>query len=163
MKMFCGWRSTKSRLRLLGDSAPSVDVIVTCCGEPMDILTDTIRATCVLEYPPDRFRVIVSDDRNDPELQKFVRNVSNQHYNVTYTAREIGKNHGYKAGNLNHGLAIVENLPGGPGEYVASLDSDMIPEPDWLRALIPHLALDPKVGLVSPPQVRLDLHSYRLC
>jgi cellulose synthase/poly-beta-1,6-N-acetylglucosamine synthase-like glycosyltransferase len=160
MKMFAGWRTSMPRLRLLGDSAPSVDIIITCCGEQMDILIDTIRATCVLDYPPDRFRVIVSDDANDPELSKFVESIRIQYTNVIYTARKVGKNHGYKAGNLNHGLAIVENLAGGPGEYVASLDSDMIPQPGWLRALIPHLALNPRVAMVSPPQVRLDIHLY---
>jgi cellulose synthase/poly-beta-1,6-N-acetylglucosamine synthase-like glycosyltransferase len=75
MKMFAGWRTSMPRLRLLGDSAPSVDIIITCCGEQMDILIDTIRATCVLDYPPDRFRVIVSDDANDPELSKFVESI----------------------------------------------------------------------------------------
>ena len=155
MKMFSGWRSSKPRLRLLGDSAPSVDVIITCCGEHMGILTDTIRAACALDYPRNRFRLIVSDDKMVPELRKFVTDLCTRYRNVFYTAREIGKNHGYKAGNLNHGLAVVEKLPGGPGQFVASLDSDMIPEPEWLRALIPHLALDPKVAMVSPPQVRL--------
>jgi hypothetical protein len=33
IKMFCGWHSSKARLRLPGDSVPSVDVIITCCGE----------------------------------------------------------------------------------------------------------------------------------
>lgn len=163
MKMFAGWCPSKPSLRLRGNSAPSVDVIITCCGEQIDILIDTIRATCVLDYPPGRFRVIVSDDANDAELSKFVESISVRYTNVTYTARQIGKPHGYKAGNLNHALTLVEKLPGGPGEYVASLDSDMIPQPDWLRALIPHLVLDPKVAMVSPPQVRLDIHRYSGC
>lgn len=35
---------------------------------------------------------------------------------------------------------------------MAVLDVDMIPSPRWLRALIPHLLLDPKVAMVNPPQ-----------
>lgn len=36
----------------------------------------------------------------------------------------------------------------------------MIPQSDGLGALIPHLVLDPKVAMVSPPQVRLDIRLY---
>ena len=153
IKMFCGWRKPRPRLRLLGDYAPLVDVIITCCGEPLEILVDTILATCVLDYPTDRFRVIVSDDAGSLELFKVVEGIRVQHPKLFYTARKAGQSHGYKAGNLNHGLAFDEELPGGPSEYVASLDCDMIPQPEWLRALIPYLILDPKVAMISPPQV----------
>lgn len=141
-------------MRLLGDYAPSVDVIITYCGEPLGILVDTTRAACVLDYPTDCFRVIVSDDAASSELCKAVGDIAAEYPNLIYTARKIGKNHGYKAGNLNHGLRLGEELPGGPSEYIASLDCDMIPQPDWLRALVPHLILDARVAMVSPPQVR---------
>lgn len=38
-------------------------------------------------------------------------------------------------------------------EYVAGLDADMIPEPHWLRTILPHLIDDPDVALACPPQV----------
>ena len=156
-KMFAGWIRPAKHLRLLGDSVPTVDVVITCCGEPLDVLEDTIEATLVLDYPRDCFRVIVSDDGNSVDLHKSVQELQTRFPNIFYTARKIGSNHGYKAGNLNHAFALAEELPGGPLEYVASLDSDMIPQPDWLRALLPHLILDARVGMASPPQLYYNI------
>lgn len=49
----------------------------------------------------------------------------------------------------NAGLAAART------PYVVFLDSDVIPEPGWLRPLLAHLA-DPAVGLVAPRIVALD-------
>jgi mycofactocin system glycosyltransferase len=61
-----------------------------------------------------------------------------------------------------HGASVIHRLVnGGPGaarntglaaastELVAFLDSDCVPEPDWLDRLLPHFA-DPAVGAVAP-------------
>ncbi|TQS31669.1 hypothetical protein Golomagni_08040, partial [Golovinomyces magnicellulatus] len=64
-----------------------------------------------------------------------------------------GVPHHFKAGNLNYGLDMVHNLPGGAGTYMAALDADMIPERDWLRAILPHLLIDDKMALACPPQL----------
>lgn len=37
---------------------------------------------------------------------------------------------------------------------MAALDADMIPDPKWLRALIPHLLKDENLALAQPTQVR---------
>lgn len=42
-------------------------------------------------------------------------------------------------------------------EYVAGLDADMIPEPHWLRTMLPHLVDDGDVALACPPQTFYDL------
>ena len=62
--------------------------------------------------------------------------------------------HHFKAGNLNYAHGYVEGLPGGPAPFIAALDADMIPSPEWLRALLPHIIKDEKLALVQPPQVR---------
>jgi hypothetical protein len=61
--------------------------------------------------------------------------------------------HHFKAGNLNYGLEVVHDMPGGAAEFMAALDADMIPEQHWLRAIMPHMILDPKMGLACPPQL----------
>jgi cellulose synthase/poly-beta-1,6-N-acetylglucosamine synthase-like glycosyltransferase len=50
---------------------------------------------------------------------------------------------GYKAGALDAGLKVAK------GELVAVFDADFLPQPDFLRALVPHFMSDPKVGMVQ--------------
>ena len=110
---------------------------------------------CGVDYPCERFRVVVLDDGADPELKKGVEDMHLNYPNLYYYAREKfpGVPHHAKAGNLIGGTDFVTKLDGGAGEYIAALDADMIPESDWLRALIPHLASDPKLALACPPQL----------
>lgn len=147
----------RPKLRLRGENVPTVDVFVTCCGEDMEILLDTVRAACDVDYPPDRFRVLVLDDGESAELRSAVTKLQQQqrYHNLHYAARiKIkGLPHHFKAGNLNYGLSYVHALDGGPGEYVAALDADMIPERDWLRAIMAHLVHDPSLAMACPPQV----------
>ena len=49
---------------------------------------------------------------------------------------------GYKAGALAHGLQSAD------GELIAIFDADFIPEPDFLRRVVPHFA-DPSVAAVQ--------------
>jgi cellulose synthase/poly-beta-1,6-N-acetylglucosamine synthase-like glycosyltransferase len=146
---------SRPKLRIRGDDVPTVDVFVTCCKEDVDIVIDTTRAAAAIDYPQDRFRVVVLDDGKDEELEKAVNDLSLTYPNVYYHARiKIkGVPHHFKAGNLTGGTEYVTKLPGGEGEYIAALDADMIPEPDWLRAIIAHFINDDKMALVCPPQV----------
>jgi glycosyltransferase involved in cell wall biosynthesis len=145
----------RAKLRLSGDIFPSVDVFVTCCNEDVDVVLDTTRAACAVDYPQARFRVIVCDDGADPDLRTAVENLSLTYRNLYYHARiKIkGKPHHFKAGNLIAATEMVEILPGGAGDFIAALDADMIPEPDWLRAVISHMVKDPGLALVCPPQL----------
>ena len=47
----------------------------------------------------------------------------------------------------------------GAGEYVASLDADMIPEKHLLRALLPHLVINPKMAMAGCPQAFFNVPS----
>ncbi|PNY23757.1 Cellulose synthase catalytic subunit [UDP-forming] [Tolypocladium capitatum] len=148
-------KRTRQKLRLTGYDVPTVDVFVTCCGEDDDVVMDTIRAACDVDYPGERFRVVVLDDGRSANLEAGVARLAATHSNLYYMAREKipGKPHHFKAGNLNFGLDQARLLPGGPGRFMAALDADMIPERDWLRAVLPHLVADPQMGLACPPQL----------
>lgn len=147
-------RTKAPHLRLLGnDDLPRVDVLITCAGEDFETVRNTIAAACALDYPEDRFRVVVLDDAGSKDLSDAVHKMSEREHNLYYTARVKGKDHHFKAGNLNHGLDFVSKLPDGPAEYVAALDADMIPDPPFLRALLPHLIKNPKLALAQLPQV----------
>merc|ERR1712000_11804 len=145
----------RPKLRLEGNQVPCVDVFITCCNEDVDVVADTVRAACVQDYPSSRYRVIVCDDGADLQLRTVIEGLSLEHLNLYYHARiKIkGKPHHFKAGNLIAATEMVELLPGGAGEYIAALDADMIPEPDWLRCVVAHMVKDPQMGLVCPPQL----------
>lgn len=147
-------RNKAPRLRLLdNDDPPLVDLFITCAGEDHDTVKNTAEAACALDYPAHRFRVIILDDAGSEELSKSMRTLAKSRPNCFYTARVKSKDHHFKAGNLNYGVEFVESLQGGPAEYIAALDADMIPDPQWLRGLLPHMLKSEKVALVQPPQV----------
>lgn len=150
---------SREKLRIVGDNTPTVDVFITCCKEDVAIITDTVRATAAVDWPSERFRVIILDDGVDPELKRAIDEISQLYSNVYYTARHKikGVPHHFKAGNLNHGLEFVKDLPGGASAYIAALDADMIPEPEWLRAVLAHLVIEPQLALSCPPQLFYNL------
>lgn len=193
---------------LIGDNVPNVDVLITVCNENVDVVLDTLRAACALDYPADRYRVYVCDDGDSVALRTACEVLATNIQNLVYTARTKGPLRDYKAGNLNHGLRFsgstapsstvgspsmtetntmsfaqtqegpaapdskATTLSGSPypslldlskhhrpwGEYVAGLDADMIPEPHWLRAILPHLMDETSMALACPPQVSRTLH-----
>ena len=149
----------RSRYRLRGLSVPSVDVCITCCGEPSDIILNTISSAIAQDYPADKFRVFVLDDGRSESLRDAVcaldaTSQSRGGPQIFYRSRRLapGAKSYYKSGNLQFGIAEAKKL--GESEFFASLDADMIAERDWLRTMLPHMIMDPELGLVNPPQVR---------
>jgi cellulose synthase/poly-beta-1,6-N-acetylglucosamine synthase-like glycosyltransferase len=93
------------------EDVPTVDILITCCGEDLDVLLDTVRATCNIDYPAERFRVFLSDDARSAELRTAVESLDIIGPKLIYTAREKPAVKDYKAGNLNHGLKFSKSLP----------------------------------------------------
>jgi len=121
------------------------------------MVSNTAEAACAIDYPAHLFHVIVLDDAASDPLGTGISKLKETNQNLFYTARVKSKNHHFKAGNLNHGLSYTESLPGGGAEFIAALDADMIPDPQWLRALLPHMLRNPKLALAQPPQVEILL------
>ncbi len=153
----------RKKLRLRGDVVPTADVLITCCGEDDDLILNTTRAACSIDYPVDAFRVLILDDGRSPSLNRAVHALSRKYPNLYYRSRPklSGVPHHFKAGNLNYGLEQTLGLKGGRGEFVAALDADMIPEPHWLRAILPHMLEDKRCALACPPQVCLHVQRKR--
>ena len=146
--------------RLIGDSAPSIAVMITCCGEPIEVILNTVKAAAAQDYPARRFCVIVLDDGNNVWLQRAIDKLTSDMEKqngplVVYHARKLehGTKSYFKAGNLQYGIDITGRSKE-PSEYIAGLDADMIPEIDWLRRMVPHLILDDRLGIACPPQVK---------
>ncbi|KAI4222731.1 MAG: hypothetical protein L6R36_005935 [Xanthoria steineri] len=146
-----------------GESAPTIDVLITCCGEAVDVILDTVKAAAAQDYPTSRFRVLVLDDKRDDELRRSIGQLQpwlreGKFGQVEYLAREVkkGARSFFKAGNLNYG---INASPQGrePSEYFAGLDCDMIAEPDWLRRCVAHMLLSDDIGMVVSPQRYYDV------
>lgn len=143
------WREP---LRLFHDNVPTVDVLLPCCKEDLDVILDTVKACVKSDYPRDRFRVFVLDDGKSNEVAQSVKDVqSSTSVEIIYGARER-KDKWLKAANLNFGLELADKTARGPSDFVTVLDIDMIPEPGWLRALVPHLLRDEQLAMISAPQ-----------
>ena len=147
--------------RLTGIHAPTVDVLVTCCGEPIDVIVNTVAAAASQDYPLQQLRVFLLDDGHNQGLQKAVimlntRLADRKKPQVVYLSRtvESGAKSFFKAGNLRYG--IDESHRQGSSELLAGLDADMIPKSTWLREMVPHLLLDDRLALACPPQVMIS-------
>lgn len=159
-----GWHAVGSRkrprLRLHGDEVPSVDVVITCCGEEDDLVLDTAKAACnSRDYPPERFRGLICDDGKSEGLQDLVEKTAlTQFDNLYYRSRPKypGVPHHFKAGNLSDAVEETERLPGGAANFLAALDADKIQMRDWLRALLPHMLQDPRCSMACPSQVSIQ-------
>lgn len=144
--------------RLTGGSAPSIDVLITCCGEPVQVIVDTVKAAAAQDYPSALYRIFVLDDGHDEKLQRSIELFSAQldtrnAPHVHYLSRQIEprvKSY-FKAGNLNFG--IEETFRQGGSAFIAGLDADMISQPHWLSTMVPHLILDDRMAIAVTPQV----------
>ncbi|KAL6518858.1 Xyloglucan glycosyltransferase 4 [Orobanche hederae] len=130
-----------------GSSFPMVLVQIPMCNEK-EVYEQSIAAACQLDWPKDRFLVQVLDDSDDELLQHLIRDEvlswKEKGVNIVYRHRFIRT--GYKAGNLKSAMACdyVKDY-----EFVAILDADFQPNPDFLKLTVPHFKGKPDVGLVQ--------------
>jgi cellulose synthase/poly-beta-1,6-N-acetylglucosamine synthase-like glycosyltransferase len=145
-------RGPRKRLRLRGSQIlPRVDVLIPCCGEPVEVILDTVRAACTLDYPVSRFKVLLLDDGASIELRDAVSELRSTWPHLFYHTR--GKQSGRvfaKAGNLNYALFSLQKET--PPDFCAIFDADSIPKPEFLRATLPHLLVSPQAALVTTRQ-----------
>jgi len=118
-----------------------VDIFIASYNEEAAILDRTIVGAKSQDY--EHFRVFVLDDgRRDWLRELCIRR------GVGYISRP--DNEHAKAGNLNHGLRWLAEH-GGAGEFVAILDADFVPQPNFLRHALA-LFQESDVGCVQTPQ-----------
>ncbi|GER29460.1 cellulose synthase-like protein [Striga asiatica] len=126
---------------------PMVLVQIPMCNEK-EVYEQSIAAACQLDWPKDRFLVQVLDDSDDELLQHLIRDEvmswKEKGVNIVYRHRFIRT--GYKAGNLKSAMACdyVKDY-----EFVAILDADFQPNPDFLKLTVPHFKGKPDVALVQ--------------
>ncbi|XP_071733835.1 xyloglucan glycosyltransferase 4-like [Rutidosis leptorrhynchoides] len=129
------------------ETFPMVLVQIPMCNE-REVYQQSIAAACQLDWPKDRILIQVLDDSSDELLQILIRNEVNlwkeKGVNIIYRHRFLRT--GYKAGNLHSAMSCdyVKNY-----EFVAILDADFQPNPDFLILTVPHFKGKPDLGLVQ--------------
>ena len=136
---------TMWRFRRRGSPPPplpdaTVDVLITCYNEPVEVVRKTARAARAIRYP---HRTYILDDGDSAAMRAMAEDES-----VGYLVRSTdwqGQARHAKAGNLINALYQTE------GEFLLILDADQIPAPSILDRTLGYFR-DPQVALVQTPQ-----------
>ncbi|MCA1645959.1 MAG: glycosyltransferase, partial [Chloroflexi bacterium] len=125
------------KLLLAPPPAPglSVDFFVTTYNEDLEILEATLTGCKAVRYPHTTY---VLDDGRRPAVRALAQRLGCQYLTRPDNAHA-------KAGNINAALARTR------GDFIAVLDADMVPQPDYLDQTLGYFT-DPKVALVQGPQ-----------
>ncbi len=122
--------------------AAPVDVFITVCGEPVDIVRETALAALAMDYP--KFKVHLLNDGRVAKKDNWKE--------IEQLATELGINcisrtvpGGAKAGNINNGLRQTKS------PYFVVFDADHVPHPTFLRKTMGYFT-DEKMGFVQTPQ-----------
>ncbi len=122
-------------------TAPLIDVLICTYNEEQRILERTIIGATGMDYP--NYRTWVLDDGNRPWLEALCKQLG-----AGYITRP--DNAHAKAGNINHALDVLAELPE-PPEYISILDADFVPTAHFLSRTM-SLFHAPNVGIVQTPQ-----------
>lgn len=137
-------KSPKLRVAELAESElPHVLVQLPVCNEG-PLAVRVAAAAARIDWPKDRLTIQLLDDghgHQHDELAAAVRAVMPEGVNFQILRR--GDRKGFKAGNLAFGL-IHSDAP-----FVAVLDADFVPPPDFLRRTVPVLIADSGLAFVQ--------------
>lgn len=120
--------------------SPFVTIQVATYNEG-SIVARLLNSCLKLDYPPDRFEIIVVDDSTD-ETINILRDYEKRYYPKIKVIHRTERT-GYKAGALN------EALKHSKGEFILILDADSMIEPSFLKNVIPLFLSDEKLGFVQ--------------
>ena len=127
------------------DYLPRVAVQVPTYNEPLEVLSETLKALAALDYP-ELIVQIVDNNTPDPANWNAIKAETDK-LGARFQFMHLENWPGYKAGALNE---ATRRLPK-EVEIIAVVDSDYVVKPNWLRTTVGHFA-DPKVAFVQTPQ-----------
>lgn len=117
-----------------------VSIIIPCYNEAGTI-GEAIEGLMALDYPKNKFEIIVVDDKSKDNSAGIVREYTKKYKNVRLIVNS--HNSGGAAQPTNIGIKAAKF------DYMAVADADSIPKPDSLRKMIGFLQNDSKVGAVT--------------
>ena len=129
---------------------PSFSIVIPTRGRP-ESLGACLRALSALEYPADRFEVIVVED--GPSGNALKPKTLKPHFDAL-NLRHIQQDHAGPAAARNRGAAAAGN------SYLAFTDDDCRPDPGWLRALARQFDQTPGAMAGGRTENGVDGNSY---
>ncbi|KAL5599118.1 hypothetical protein FOVSG1_006930 [Fusarium oxysporum f. sp. vasinfectum] len=104
------------------ETAPTVDIFLPCCFEPLEIIENTYEHISKLDWPTSKFKVYVMDDGAQDEVRALA-----EKFGFIYHVRD-NRPHLRKAGNLRW------NLPELVVEHLADDKIAIVQSPQWFRS-----------------------------
>lgn len=157
-------RKYKSYIRENNNKNLQINIFVTVCGEPIEIVSETIKhANKAAQYyskivnPQKAPRVIVLNDGFAAKKENWwkVRDFC-ERLGVYHIARET--NEGYKAGNINNGLKLFPSDD--PHNTIdCFFDSDFCAKENFLIEILKPL-VDDSIDFVQSPQRYKNLNTW---
>ncbi len=132
-------------------SRPGTSVFVVCYNEPPEIVESTLSAAKRSSHQI--ADIYLLDDSTDEEIRKDVMDLAHK-YGVQYLNRV--QRRGFKAGAINDALEKIDS------EYLAVLDADQRPEPNFLKEAISIMESNPKLAYVQLPQEYANTEASRI-
>ncbi|CEH12015.1 glycosyltransferase family 2 protein [Ceraceosorus bombacis] len=137
----------KSEFAVNEVNAPTVDVYLPCCNEPLEVLENTYKYAKQLEYPAGKLQVHVLDDGSAPEVKQMAES-----YGFNHIVRD-DRGRLKKAGNLRWAFQRTS------GDFFVIFDADFCPRTDFLTKLIPRMMEDKNIAIIQTPQYFRSLGS----
>ncbi|KAJ7236601.1 nucleotide-diphospho-sugar transferase [Mycena haematopus] len=117
---------------------PSVDILLPCCKEPLEVLENTYKYVSKMDYT--NFKVHVLDDGAMDSVKALAAQ-----YGFNYICR-TNRPHLKKAGNLRYSFTRTD------GDFFAIFDADFCPRHDFLKELVPLMRKNPNFAIIQTPQ-----------
>ncbi|MDP1624917.1 MAG: glycosyltransferase [bacterium] len=122
--------------------APPVDVYITVCGEPVDIVEETALAAKAMDYPNHRVFLLndgyVAKKDNWKDMEDMAVRIG-----VGCITRQTPG--GAKAGNINNAMGVTD------APYIVIFDADHVPHDDFLARTMGYF-VDERLAYVQTPQ-----------
>ncbi|RMH60189.1 MAG: glycosyltransferase family 2 protein [Calditrichaeota bacterium] len=114
---------------------PALTMIISAYNEA-EVIAEKLDNTLQLDYPPDKFNVVVISDASDDETDAIVQNHPDERVRLIRIEGRRGKTHG-----------ISQVAPTLDSEIIVFSDANAMYRPDALRRLVRHFSRD-NVGYV---------------
>ncbi|MFA5862337.1 MAG: glycosyltransferase family 2 protein, partial [Candidatus Thermoplasmatota archaeon] len=144
------WRRTPDRVTFSRYYLPRVAFHYACYNEPPDIVFDALSRFKEIDYPKDRYLVMVCDDSTDEKCRAPVERYCREN-GFSYIHRT--ERRGFKAGALNNALDLTPR----DVEMISVIDADYHLEPEFLRETVGYF-IDPALGFLQTPQDYRNIH-----
>lgn len=148
---------TLQSLNIDKEYKPFVSLHIPAYKENPDVLIETIKATLNLDYPKDKYEVIViinntKDDKYKLPVKLYCETITD--VNIKYLDIECT---GFKGGALNAALEYMDSNT----EVIGIIDADYVVNNAWLKDLCP-IFKDKTIGIVQAPQDHRDFNESLL-